>query len=261
MPSPFPGMDPFIESEEWYDFHPTFNGVLRELLAPIVHPAYVVRVERRIYIDHGAVDGAERIVEPDVVIERASPVFASPSAATSLLPAIYEIPVPVERRESFLTIRHVESHAVVCVIETLSPSNKRPGSDGRRAYMAKREEVLQSEVHLVELDLLRSPRRLPIIGDPPGDYYALISRSYLRPKVEVYSWNLLDPLPEINVPLLREDGVVSLNLRRAVDMVYDRAIYGRTLDYHREPAIPLSPEQRQWLDERLAQLASDGNGT
>ena len=51
MPSPFPGMDPFIEDQEWEDFHSTFNTVLRESLAPGVEPRYIVRVERRVYVE------------------------------------------------------------------------------------------------------------------------------------------------------------------------------------------------------------------
>ena len=51
MPSPFPGMDPFLEGPEWEDFHATFNTVLRELLSPTIEPDYVVRVERRVYVE------------------------------------------------------------------------------------------------------------------------------------------------------------------------------------------------------------------
>jgi hypothetical protein len=40
MPSPFPGVDPFIEDQEWEDFHSTFNTVLRESLAPGVEPRH-----------------------------------------------------------------------------------------------------------------------------------------------------------------------------------------------------------------------------
>jgi hypothetical protein len=52
MPSPFPGMDPFLENQEWEDFHTTFNTVLREQLAPTLRPDYLVRVERRVYLEH-----------------------------------------------------------------------------------------------------------------------------------------------------------------------------------------------------------------
>jgi Protein of unknown function (DUF4058) len=51
MQSPFPGMDPFLETQEWEDFHTTFNTVLRELLGPSLEPKYLVRVERRVYLE------------------------------------------------------------------------------------------------------------------------------------------------------------------------------------------------------------------
>ena len=46
MSSPYPGMDPFLEMQEWEDFHTTFNTVLRECLSPALEPDYLVRVER-----------------------------------------------------------------------------------------------------------------------------------------------------------------------------------------------------------------------
>lgn len=45
-PSPFPGMDPYLEDQQWEDFHTTFNTVIRETLTPSVKPRYIVRVER-----------------------------------------------------------------------------------------------------------------------------------------------------------------------------------------------------------------------
>jgi len=44
-------MDPFLESQEWEDFHTTFNTVLRERLAPSLETDYLVRVERRVYVE------------------------------------------------------------------------------------------------------------------------------------------------------------------------------------------------------------------
>jgi hypothetical protein len=52
MPSPFPGMDPFIESNDWEDFHARFINGLSNAIVPAVRPDYSVRTERRIYIDH-----------------------------------------------------------------------------------------------------------------------------------------------------------------------------------------------------------------
>ena len=44
-------MDPFIESQEWSDFRARYMTVLSELLTPQVRPRYVVRVERRVYLE------------------------------------------------------------------------------------------------------------------------------------------------------------------------------------------------------------------
>ena len=68
MPSPFPGMDPFIEDQEWEDFHSTFNTVMREALAPDVEPRYIVRVERRIYVEHG-LEAEDQVRWADVSLE------------------------------------------------------------------------------------------------------------------------------------------------------------------------------------------------
>ncbi len=44
---------------------------------------------------------------------------------------------------------------LVTVIELLSPANKERGSKGWELYRRKQEDVLKSDVHLVEIDLLR----------------------------------------------------------------------------------------------------------
>ncbi len=66
MASPFPGMDPFIEMQEWPDFHATYMTVIRELLTPQVRPRYVVRVERRVYLEQPS--DAPQQVFPDVAV-------------------------------------------------------------------------------------------------------------------------------------------------------------------------------------------------
>ena len=51
MPSPFPGMDPFLESQEWEDFHTRLITAFSERLSPKIEPDYLVRVERRVYVE------------------------------------------------------------------------------------------------------------------------------------------------------------------------------------------------------------------
>jgi len=51
MPSPFPGMNPFLENPAvWPDFHLRMISMIGELLAPQLSPRYVVRAEAQLYI-------------------------------------------------------------------------------------------------------------------------------------------------------------------------------------------------------------------
>jgi len=134
----------------------------------------------------------------------------------------------------------------------LSPDNKRAGSDGHREYLSKREAVLQSTAHLIELDLLRGGRRLPTIEPlPPADYYAFVCRAQHRPRAEVYAWTLRHRLPTIPVPLAADDPDVMLDLQAVFDTVYERAGYDYSLDYHRPVEPPLSDADAAWVRELL----------
>jgi hypothetical protein len=260
MPSPFPGMDPFIEGQEWEDFHTSFNCVVAELLAPRVAPRYVVRIERRVYVEHHAHPemgvrwaDAARISTGGESRGAASPASSGSSLSAIASPVECILPMPEERRETYLVIRERETMEVVTVVESLSPSNKRSSADGRREYLDKRAQVLQSRSHLVELDLLRGGVRPPMITAlPPGDYYAIISRRQRRPRAEVYAWGLRQPLPVIPVPLKDTDPDVSLDLQDAFRTVYDRARYGLSLDYAAALDPPLSEADRAWAQELLA---------
>ncbi len=51
MPSPFPGMDPFIESQKWEDFHLSFIAAISDAIVAAVRPNYVVEIERRSFFE------------------------------------------------------------------------------------------------------------------------------------------------------------------------------------------------------------------
>jgi hypothetical protein len=52
MPSPFPGMDPFLEdSDEWSTFHARLIVALSNQLADAVAPDFFVRMEQRLYFE------------------------------------------------------------------------------------------------------------------------------------------------------------------------------------------------------------------
>ena len=86
MPSPFPGMNPYLEQEDaWRDFHEAFLPAARESLSPQVSPAYVVKLEQNLYIHERSADESfleirdsktRRLV---TVIELLSPTNKRPS--------------------------------------------------------------------------------------------------------------------------------------------------------------------------------------
>ena len=243
MPSPFPGMDPFIESRRWKSFHSLFIAEIAGALVPQVRPRYVVDVEERVYLEH----------EPDEGPRTIEPGKAGAPAAVAHRPMFLTVPMPVQEREHFLTIRDRQSQEVIAVIEVLSPTNKRPSSDGQREYLRKREAVLRSGAHLVEFDLLRGGGRLPTIEPlPPGDYYAFVGRVKSRPKTEVYYWDLRALLPEIPVPLAGSDPDVKLCLQAVFTATYDRAGFDYALAHTRPVEPALSAADAEWVRQALA---------
>ncbi|MCA9051431.1 MAG: DUF4058 family protein, partial [Planctomycetaceae bacterium] len=162
-----------------------------------------------------------------------------------------ELPMPIERQETYLVVRDRESLQVVTVIEVLSPSNKRRNGDGRREYLTKRDEILSSPSHLVELDLLRGGMRLPVVGTlPPGDYYAIVSRANRRPRCDVWAWTLQDKLPEIPIPLKPGDADAVVSLQDVFNTVYHRARYDLSVRYDSALDPPLSEAERLLLEGR-----------
>jgi hypothetical protein len=245
-------MDPYLEAPAgWQEFHSRFINTMSDFLVPKVRPRYAVHIERYVYV--AEVRGEESRIRPDITIteirEQSATFEPQPTAATTLL-----IPLPEleEVRHYYLEIREMTTQRVVTVIEMLSPFNKREGR-GREEYLNRRNEILGSEVHLVELDLLRDGERLPMGKPlPSAHYYAIISRSYRRPIAEVYAWSIRQPLPTIPKPLKRGEPDVMLDLQSVFNAVYDRAGYDYRLPYDREPEVALSPEDWEWAKQRIA---------
>lgn len=264
MPSPFPGMDPYVEAPAiWPDFHTSLVAVCREVLVPQLRPKYVVGIERRVYV-LGEDDPAQRTIVPDVTVVagdrggrrgRAAGAVAVVREPTVILMAVDE----AEVREPCVVIRAAGDRAVVTVIEVLSPANKMAGSHGREEYLAKRREILRSSVHLVEIDLLRLGVPIPSVDPlPPGDYHAHVSRAAMRPRGEVWSWTMHDPLPTLPVPLRKGDPDASFDLARAFREVYDRGGYDGLADYRALPPPPLAEGDAAWAASLLPRAGRTG---
>jgi hypothetical protein len=98
-------------------------------------------------------------------------------------------------REGYLEVRDVMTGEVVTVLEVLSPGNKRPGR-GRRVYVLKRQRILESQTHLVEVDLLRGGESMPVLGKRPQTAYRIvISRSAWRPRAAWYAFGMQELIP------------------------------------------------------------------
>lgn len=268
MPSPFPGMDPFIELHAWGDFHHGFIGEIKAQLVPRLAPRYYVRAERRVYFEKSAPDDEPETMPhqrvPDVAVLKRTPEVtlqqSDGGTATIAAPRECIVPMGEEHREYFLLIRGTESHEVITVLELLSPTNKRPRADGRGIYLENRQQVLDGLSHFVELDLLRSGHRLPLQMKPPLDneFYALVSRQNWRPRAAIYAWSLRERLPTISIPLAKGDPDVPLDLQAVFTSAYDRARYDLSIDY-KTPLVPPPAQDKQTLHEVLAQ-ATPGSG-
>ena len=252
MPSRFPGIDPFIESQKWPDFHARIITALSDRLTPRVRPYYAVDVEERVFVEQDP-DGAVMALYPDVMINRtAKRSFTSESGAGTVVmePVECYIAAPEEVKQTYLTITRGSDARVVTIIEVLSPTNKRPGATGFDHYLEKRLIILDSTTSLVELDFLRGGRRMPFIGDVPStDFIAAVCRARRRPRVEVYGWSLSDPLPVLPIPLAGDDPDVLIDFQELFNDVYDRAGYDYRLDYSKEIKPPLDEPRGAWAAE------------
>jgi hypothetical protein len=264
MKSPFPGMDPFIEDRGlWPDFHDDLIAEIKRSLSARLPERYFVQTGQRSYVVLAGTDEKEtREVYPDVAVEkperrgRASPGGGAVAVAE---PAIDSGGVTMRAfidehfRENFIEIYSAEpeSRLVTC-IEVLSPSNKHGGKKGWKLYLRKRNALLQGKANLVEIDLLRNGRRMPMVEPwPKSPYYLLVGREDHVPTCRVWPASFRQPLPVIPVPLARPDPDIPLALQPLIEAVYERSRYARRLDYAKPLTPPLGPEESAWLAERL----------
>jgi hypothetical protein len=256
MPSPFPGMDPYLETPELLpDVHHELISQIRAALNPLLRPEYVVRIELRVYISDEDDPGREAII-PDVRIEKPKRKGAKKAKAAPALaiaePLIVPFLIDDEIEEARVEIKHRETGALVTVIEVLSPTNKIRGARGRTSFMEKRQETLASDVHWVEIDLLRGG--VPSVTRPPlrpSDYRILVSRAGQRGKARYWPVSLRQALPVIGIPLRSPDPDVPLVLSKVLKAAYEHAAYDLSINYRQQPDPPLSCEDAAWAERLL----------
>ncbi|GIK57303.1 MAG: DUF4058 family protein [Chloroflexi bacterium] len=255
MPSPFPGMDPYLEGSEWQSFHAELSAEGARQLGPKLRPNYIARTVRRFVMDMpdeiGVVVSRQTIIPDTGVYTAREPQVAYTAVLPPLLKMATIMPekVPVYSIE----IRDVANRQLATAIQIVSPTNKR--GEGYREYVEKRNRILGSATHLLEIDLLRQGRRVPMQQPlPEAPYFIFLSRAEQRPLTDVWPIQLTTPLPAVPVPLLPGDEDVTLDLQQAFTAVYDDFGYDLSVDYTQPPEIPLAEETAVWADKLLQQV-------
>jgi hypothetical protein len=248
-------MDPYLEGSLWMSVHTELAVEIAHQLNRQLLPRSIALTTRRYVMD--APEESEILVGelgetyPDVALVKQGPVEGNRGTAAAIAPplqmaTLIRTPVP----HITVEIRDVAKRQLVAVIEVLSPTNKR--GDGYKEYVDKRERILRSPAHLLEIDLLRKGHRVPMRGKLPSvPYFVFIGRREQRLATDVWPIILDQPLPEVPVPLLPGDADAKLDLQQALTNVYDQSGLRYMIDYSQSPEVPLSPEQAAWVDEHL----------
>ncbi len=256
MPTPFPGMDPYLEDPDvWRDAHHWFISAAGDQLQPQLNSrGYYIAVESRIWLER-----PEQSVYPDVSVLRAQQRLPTTSeSAGGTLVADQPLRLNVlenEIREDYLQIYEIDTRNLITGIEFVSPSNK-SDRKARRLYVRKRRRLWAGDINIVEIDLLRGGKpivRLPdsVLGKMQSGTYVINILRVESSDYEFYPVDLRSRLPRVGIPLKPEEPDVVLDLQAALARVYEAGAYHLRIDYNREPIPPLDGENARWAGKLL----------
>lgn len=256
MPSPFPGMNPYLEdSAYWSSVHHWLITEIARLLNQQLTPKYVVAVEVRIYETSG--EQSTLIGIPDNLVAKSSETSITPPdsnvavAFPSTQPLTIELALTETIKQGYLEVRRVGTGQVVTAIEILSPINKNVG-EGRIKYEKKRQHILNSDTNFVEIDLLRQGNSMIALNQNiKHDYCILVSPSNQRPQAHLYAFKIQDMIPIFPLPLLPEDSEINLDLQSILHQVYDQGRYDLIIDYQQKISPALSKTETIWVENLL----------
>jgi len=250
-------MDPYLEEPYvFHDFHQMFASIAKAQLVGQIRPKYIARIDLEVVIHEPSAD-ERRVVRPDVFVTGGDGGGGGTLVGSVGGTAVGEVAKPFlarfpvfldEEKLPFIEIRDRAELRLVSVVELISPTNK---SDHRSAYLSKRRAYTASGVNVVEIDLLRAGRRMPVEPEPACDYLIVVSRAGEYPQVATYPFDLRDRFPIVPVPLLPEDPDARLDIRPILDEAYDKSGYADYI-YKRPPTPPLSPADQAWADALIA---------
>lgn len=271
MPSPFPGMDPYLEEPtRWAGVHMNLIVAIQAELNRRLPPPFVAEIDQYVRVQEvGDEDNTLGRRNPDVFVPESNGVHAPARSAQSGVATLTEptsrvrlaTRPPVRHRRVLITTTD-DARPLLTAIEILSPSNKTAGAD-REAYLAKRGECLASGTNLVEIDLLRAGDRLPMgrPRPPVTDYYVIMSVARERPEASVWAFGVRDPLPVLPIPLRPPLAPVPLDLRACLDRVYEDGGFDRKLRYDAPADPPLNSHDAEWAGSLFARPRKKRKGS
>ncbi len=224
MPSPFPGMDPYLEDETlWPAFQHQLVASLYQVLLPGLVDRYRARIHQRTYVTE-------------------EPLFTSV--------------IRQERQEEFIEIRQRGDGRLVTLVDVASPINKTL-SQGRAAYHETRRLARAQNANVVELDLSLQGR--PLLdysrdGLPEWDYAVTVTRCTQPERYEIYTATLAKRLPRFKVPLAADDRDTVLDLQATFARAFDQGNFAARIDYTRDANARLGDTHRTWVGEWLRQM-------
>ena len=224
MPSPFPGMDPYLEDEKlWPAFQHQLVAGLYQVLLPGLVDRYRARIHQRTYATE-------------------EPLFTSV--------------IRQERQEEFIEIRQRTDGRLVTLIDVAGPINKTL-PEGRAAYLETRKAARTQNASVVELDL--SVQGKPLLdysrdGLPEWDFAVTVTRCTQPERYEIYTSTLAKRLPRFKVPLSPDDRDTVLDLQATFVRAYDQGNFAAHIDYAQDPSARLSNTHGDWVRDWLRQM-------
>jgi hypothetical protein len=224
MPSPFPGMDPYLEDESlWTPFQHQLVASLYQILLPGLVDRYRARIQTRSYVTE-------------------EPLF------TSI--------IRQERHEEFIEIRQRTDGRLITLVDIASPINKTL-SQGRAAYLETRRLARSQGASIVEIDL--SLQGKPLLeysrdGLPEWDFAVTVTRCSQPERYEIYTSTLAKRLPRFKVPLAADDRDTVLDLQATFTRAFDQGNFSSRIDYSRDASVRMPDTHREWIEQWLKQM-------
>jgi hypothetical protein len=215
MPSPFPGMDPYLEDPDlWPEFVASMAYAIRGRLNAVLPPRYVASLDR-----HALQHDPDNDSRPLLIFKNPERCLVT---VVEILPLSKKAPGPA--REEYLR--------------------------KRRSLLASRTNLVEIDLRRAGQ---RMPPTMPL--PTRTNYLIHIGHGAPSLWFATWPISVRDPLPDVPLPLDTDDIEVCIPLQACLDRVYDEARYSLRLSYSRPPSPPLDEPDATWARQLLSNRA------